>query len=166
MRTNTLLLSLSTAFVLLVGLVGCTTAPKETVSMAEPTGQFDLAKIRTEIQALETDFGKAATNHDLDALLEYYADDAISLANDAPMLVGKKAIGEHYTKNLMGDKKTHTYQTIDVFAEGTLVVETGKSTVTNSNGTIRTGKYMALYEKRNGQYVCLREMYNNDEPSQ
>ena len=107
----------------------------------------------------------AATNSDLDALLEFYADDAISLANDAPMLVGKAAIGDYYKKDIMGDGKTHAYQTIDVFAEGNMVLETGKSTATDSAGKVSTGKYMALYEKRNGQYVCIREMYNNDQPN-
>ncbi|WP_373515894.1 DUF4440 domain-containing protein [Persicitalea sp.] len=165
MRTNLLSLRLLIAVALLFGLAGCGTAPKETASVPEATGQLDLAKIRTEIQSLETDFGKATTNNDLDALLEYYADDAISMANDAPMLVGKEAIGEHYKKYVMGGKKTRIYQTIDVFTEGNLVVETGKSTVTDPSGKVSTGKYMALYEKRNGHYVCLREMYNNDEPT-
>ena len=141
-------------------LAGCQPTQQETVAV--PTAKPDLAKVRTEIQALETEFGKATTHHDLDALLEYYADDAISLANDTPMLVGKKAIGEHYKKNVMGDGKTHTYQTIDVFVEGNIVIETGKSTTTDAAGQVGTGKYMALYEKRNGQYVCLREIYNND----
>lgn len=146
-----------------VALAGCQPAQKETVTA--PTGKPDLAKIRTEIQDLETEFGTAITNNDLDALLEYYADDAISLANDAPMLVGKKAIGEHYKKHVMGDQKTHAYQTIDVFTEGNLVLETGKSITTDATGQVSTGKYMALYEKRNGQYVCLREMYNSDKPT-
>lgn len=112
--------------------------------------------------AAPADFPKA---HDLDALLEYYADDAISLANDAPMMVGKAAIGEYYKNDVMGDGKIHAYQTIDVFAEGNIVVETGKSTNTDAAGKVSTGKYMALYEKRNGHYVCIREMYNNDQPS-
>lgn len=141
-------------------LAGCQPTQQETVT--NPTEKPNLAKIRAEIQALETEFGKATTQHDLDALLEYYADDAISLANDAPMLVEKKTIGDYYQKNVMGDGKTHTYQTIDVFVEGNMVVETGKSTTTDAAGQVGTGKYMALYKKRNGQYVCLREIYNND----
>ena len=164
MKTNLLSLCLLTAVAFLFGLAGCGTASQETAAAPEATDQLDLAKIRTEIQSLENDFGKATTNNDLDALLEYYADDAISLANDAPMLVGKEAIGKHYKKYVMGARKTHAYQTIDVFTEGNLVLETGKSTTTDAAGKVSTGKYMALYEKRNGHYVCLREMYNNDDP--
>ncbi len=146
----------------LMAWAGCQPPQKETVTDAG--GKADLAQVRAEIQALETEFGTATTNNDLDALLEYYANDAISLANDAPMLVGKAAIGEHYKKHVLSRKKTHTYHTIDVFVEGNLVVETGKSTTTDAAGKVSTGKYMALYEKRNGHYICLREMYNNDEP--
>jgi len=148
-----------------IALAGCQTAPEETATATDPTGKPDLAKVRAEIQALETEFGTATTNNDLDALLEYYAADAISLANDAPPMVGKAAIGDYYKENVMGAGKTHLYQTIDVFAEGDMVVETGKSTTTDAAGKVSTGKYMALYEKRNGRYVCIREVYNNDEPS-
>ena len=161
---KTYLLLVKTIFLLcFIALAGCQPTPKETPT--DPAEKSDLAKIRSEIQALETEFGTAATNSDLDALLEFYADDAISLANDAPMLVGKAAIGDYYKKDVMGDGKTHAYQTIDVFAEGNMVLETGKSTATDAAGKVSTGKYMALYEKRNGQYVCIREMYNNDQPN-
>jgi uncharacterized protein (TIGR02246 family) len=157
-----LLMMIASAF--FSGLAGCSSTPKEAASVPETNHMPDLAKIRTEIQALETEFGSATTNNDLDAVLEYYADDAISLANDAPMLVGKTAIGEHYKKHVMGKNKTHVYQTIDVFSEGNMVVETGRSTTTDSTGNASTGKYMALYQKRNGHYVCIREVYNNDQP--
>jgi ketosteroid isomerase-like protein len=164
MKAALLSLLLLIAGVFLCGLAGCSTPSKETTA-APGTGQKpDLAKIRTEIQALETEFGRAITNHDLDAVLEYYAADAISFANDAPMLVGKAAIGEHYRKQVMGGNRTHVYQTIDVFSEGNLVVETGRSTVTDAKGNASTGKYLALYEKRKGHYVCIREVYNNDQP--
>lgn len=163
---KTYLLLIKTIFMLcFIALAACQTTPKETAPPTDPTGKPDLAKIRAEIQSLETEFGNATTHHDLDALLEFYADDAISLANDAPILVGKSAIGDYYKKDIMGDGKIHAYQTIDVFAEGNMVLETGKSTATDAAGKVSTGKYMALYEKRNGQYVCIREMYNNDQPN-
>lgn len=156
-------LAKTTFLLCFIALVSCQLTPTETPT--DPTGKPDLAKIRVEIQALETEFGNAATRHDLDALLEYYADDAISLVNDAPMRVGKAAIVDHYKNDIMADGKIHVYQTIDVFAEGNMVLETGKSTSTDAAGKVSTGKYMALYEKRNGHYVCIREMYNNDQPS-
>ncbi len=153
------------AGVFLLGSGGCESPLRESPSVAESIGTAELVKIRQEIQALETDLGKATTNGDLDALLEYYANDAVSLPADAPMLVGKTAIGAHYKKHVIGNRNTHAYRTIDVFAAGNLVVETGESTVTDTSGKASTGKYMALYEKRNGQYVCLRESYNNDAPT-
>lgn len=162
MKTNHISLVRVAVLLGIVVLVGCQPTPTETLT--DPTGKPDLAQVRAEIQALETEFGTAITRHDLDALLEYYADDAISLANDTPMLVGKAVIGDHYQKNVMGDGKTLAYQTIDVFTEGDMVVETGSYTNTDATGQISAGKYMALYEKRNGHYVCIREIYNNDQP--
>ncbi len=162
MKTNHISLVGVAVLLGIIVLVGCQPTPTETPT--DPTGKPDLAQVRAEIQALETEFGTAITRHDLDALLEYYADDAISLANDTPMLVGKAAIGDHYQKKVMGDGKTLAYQTIDVFTEGNMVVETGRYTNTDAAGQVSAGKYMALFEKRNGHYVCIREAYNNDQP--
>ena len=55
------------------------------------------------------------------------------------------------------------FESNKVFSEGNLVVETGKSTITSADGKVLTGKYMILFEKRDGKYVCLREIYNNDQ---
>lgn len=52
---------------------------------------------------------------------------------------------------------------MDVFAAGDLVVETGKCTFKDASGAvIRTGKYLSLFEKRDGKYVCIRDIYNDD----
>ncbi len=31
-----------------------------------------------------------------------------------------------------------------------------------SGKVIRTGKYMAIWEKRDGKYICIRDIYNDD----
>jgi len=44
--------------------------------------------------------------------------------------------------------ETATYETMDVFGDGNIVTETGKTTVKDANGKVAyTGKYMAIWEK-------------------
>ena len=155
MKSINLLLAFAVS---LFALASCQQAP-------QPPAQPDLAKIRTEIQAMENAFAVAMNAKDADAVVAYYADDAVSLANNAPILTGKEAILNDLKKQIASDtsKTTASFEIMDVFAAGDLVVETGKSTFKDASGAvIRTGKYMSLFEKRNGKYVCIRDIYNDD----
>ncbi|MBX2891659.1 MAG: nuclear transport factor 2 family protein [Saprospiraceae bacterium] len=125
----------------------------------------DLAKIRTEIQAMENAYAVAMNAKDAGAIVVYYADDAVSLPNNAPILSGKEAILNDLKNQIASDtsKTTASFEVMDVFAAGDLVVETGKSTFKDVSGAVvRTGKYMSLFEKRDGKYVCIRDIYNDD----
>jgi hypothetical protein len=56
-----------------------------------------------------------------------------------------------------------TFMNTGLWAQGNIVVETGTSTWTDSTGaTLFTGKYMTLYEKRDGKYIAIRDIWNED----
>ena len=60
-------------------------------------------------------------------------------------------------------KKMASYEVVDLFTGGDLVVETGKTTIKDSTGTVvRTGKYMSVFQKVAGKYVCIRDISNSD----
>ena len=49
--------------------------------------------------------------------------------------------------------------------DGNQIVEVGYFKLSDSsNAVINTGNYMSLFEKRNGKYVCLRDMSTSDMP--
>ncbi len=49
--------------------------------------------------------------------------------------------------------------------DGVQVLEVGSYKVTDSvNVPINTGNYMCYFEKRDGKYVCIREMSSSDMP--
>ncbi len=49
--------------------------------------------------------------------------------------------------------------------DGDQVLEIGYYTVVDSaNTVVSSGNYMSLFEKRDGQYVCLRDMSASDMP--
>ncbi len=151
--------------------VGCAqTATDETANKKSETEQAttekaDPAKLKAEIQELETAWSVADNAKDVNALAAFYADDAISLSSDKPMLVGngaiKKEMEETLAKRPKGTKVT--YEVMDAYGSGNYATEVGKTTRMDSTGKVMsTAKYMAIWEKRNGKWICIRDIYNED----
>ena len=44
------------------------------------------------------------------------------------------------------------------------MIEIGKSIDTDSDGNETTGKYMSIFENRDGKLVCIRDIFNSDAP--
>ncbi len=146
----------------------CKEAPETpaVVEVAAPEpAKPDMAQIKSEIQAAETAWSTALNARDMNALMAMYADDAVSMANNAPIQAGKAAIQKAQEEDFktMPAGMTFTFETMDVFGDGNVVTETGKTTYKDAAGKVTgTGKYMAVWEKRDGKYLCIREIYNND----
>jgi len=126
------------------------------------TGVVDKEQIKKEIQTKEDEFASVYNSGELKNI-GYYADDAISFYQNRPALVGREAILDFFKSDLSANsiKNKISFKTNEVFVsnDGNLVVEIGNFTVVDSTGTgINKGNYMSLFEKRNGKYVCLRDM--------
>ena len=62
-----------------------------------------------------------------------------------------------------GNKISFTTNEVFVSSDGSQVVEVGYyKLVDSTNVAINTGNYMILFEKRNGNYVSVREMSASD----
>ncbi len=153
-------------FALSLFVIGCSApAPKVTETPVKVEVKPDMAAIKAEIQALESSWSAADNARDANAVAAFYADDAISMSNDKPSQTGKVAILADIETG-MGKKavgNTVAYETLEVFGDENIVTEIGKSTEKDASGNVvSTGKYMAVWEKRNGNYICIRDIYNND----
>ena len=133
---------------------------------AAPKGpQPDMNMVKTEIQALENAWAAADNARDAAAVMAFYSDDARSMPNNAPTFVGKAAIQKDIESSLAKRKEgsTVSYETLEVFGNENLVTETGKITAKDVTGTVTyTGKYMAIWEKRDGKWLTIRDMNNDD----
>jgi uncharacterized protein (TIGR02246 family) len=147
-------------------VIGCSApAPKPVETPVQFETKPDMTAVKAEIQALETSWAAADNARDANAVAAFYADDALSMSNDKPTTAGKAAIladiTEGFAKKAAGT--TVSYEVQDVFGSDTQVTEVGKSTTKDASGkVISTGKYMAVWEKRDGKYICIRDIYNND----
>ena len=141
-------------------LIACNT--KKT----ESTTGIDKEQIKKEIQAKENEYASLYNAGELKNI-GYYAEDAITYFQNRAPLVGREAIVEFLKADLVGNTNKITFKTNEVFVsnDGILVVEIGHYEVVDSaNTAINTGNYMSLFEKRNGKYVCVRDMSVSDIP--
>jgi ketosteroid isomerase-like protein len=127
---------------------------------------IDKEQIKQEIQAKENAFAELY-NTGVVKDIGYYADDATTFFQNTPAIVGKPAIVEFLSAGLDSNTNKISFKTNEVFVsnDGNQVVEVGYYTVVDStNATINSGNYMSLFEKRNGSYVCVRDMSASDRP--
>jgi len=166
----------ATVFVALFSLIiGCNQpaaekAPEVRADAPPPMAvKADPAKMKADIQALETAWATADNARDANALAAFYSDDAVSLSNNQPMLVGKAAIQKDVEASMAKRPKgsTVSYDVLDAFGDENFVTEVGKTTHKDPAGKVYSaGKYMAIWEKRNGKYVCIRDISNDDVKAQ
>jgi ketosteroid isomerase-like protein len=123
-------------------------------------------KIKKEIQAKEDEFAEVYNSGQLKSI-GYYADDATTFYQNRQPLIGKQAILAFLQADLDSNTNIITFKTNEVFpsSDGNQVVEIGYFKVTDSaKYVLNTGNYMVLFEKRNGKYVCVRDMSTSDMP--
>lgn len=168
MKTNPFTPILATVAVLFVCVAGCNApAQKEKAATEQAAATPDMAALKAEIQAIETEWASATTAKDIKKVMSFYADDAVEMNDDEPMHVGKAAIEQSLTKTMATRKAgtTVSFETMDVFGDGNVVTEVGKTTTKDAAGKlVSTGKYVGIFEKRDGKFLCIRDINNEDQP--
>jgi uncharacterized protein (TIGR02246 family) len=134
------------------------------------TAAVDKGKIKAEIEALEAEYAKALNAGDAEAVADYYSDDAVSYGQNEKPSSGRAAIVETIKGDIAENKgMTVGFTTNEVYVsnDGNQVVELGAyKAVDATNASKYTGNYMALFEKRDGKYICVRDMSASDMPKE
>ena len=150
--------------IITVFVIAC--QPKKEEVAAAPA--VDKEQIKTEIQAMETAFADAMNAKKPEGIV-YYADDATSFSQNKLPLVGKDAIYKSVKVETdgmeVGNKISFTANDVFPSSDGNQVVELGSYKVIDStNATKSSGNYMRLFVKRDGKYICIRDMGASDMP--
>lgn len=127
----------------------------------------DLEKAKIEIQAMEDAYAAGEKAKDADAIVAYYADDAISYHRNEPESKGKAAIKAWHVDRLAKDTtgNPNVYKVVDLFAEGDMLVEVGSFTEMTTAGVEKDkGFYMSYFQKKDGKYQCVRDMSISTNP--
>lgn len=125
--------------------------------------------IKEEIQKLENDYALAVSKKAVDSILPYYADDAISYDAEAKPLKGKSSIRASIKNEASAypPKESVEFKVEEIypFNNGEQVLEIGHYDIKDEKGLVfGSGNYFALFEKRDGKYVCIRDIQTPDTP--
>jgi len=141
----------------LVGFIAITALILSACSTTEQKEVLDMDKVRLEIQAME----------DADAVAAYYSDDVISYSRNTEPLSGKAAIRDNIANNIAKgtEGNYNVYTVVDVFAEGDTAIEVGSWVEFDPSGKeVDNGNFMSYFQKRDGKYVCVRDMSTTTSP--
>lgn len=139
----------------------------KTEEKTEMVEALDMDAITAEIQALEDAYAAGEKAKDADAVAAYYSDDAISYSRNTEPLSGKAAITANIAKNIANDTTGtyNVYKIVDLFANGDTAVEIGSWSEMDADGNeVANGNYMSYFEKRDGKYICVRDMSTTTSP--
>jgi len=131
------------------------------------TTTVDREEVRTQIQALEDSYQESLNSKNTDGIKNFYADDARTYMYGKPVGLGKEAIIEGIQKDFAtatpGTKISFSIKELLISNDGDQVVEVGGFKIADKNGNdVVTGHYFGFFEKREGKYVCVREMITPD----
>lgn len=129
------------------------------------TNSINKEEIKTEIQTLENQLAMAYNNRNAESL-SYYAEDAISYFAGQEPIMGKDAILQHLRWEIEDFPKgaTLSFETVEIYISdnGEHVVEIGAHQLADSTGLVfQRGHYVSFFAKRDGKYVCTRDMANS-----
>lgn len=166
MKNNLFYYLLATCLFSLLSCQQSTEAPAATATseVAAPAPP-DMAAIKAEIQALESAYAVAHTAGDAATVASFYSDDAVTMGDDMPAVTGRAEIQKEQEKFYAErkNKRTVSFEVLEVFGDENRVTEIGKSTGKDETGkVVYTGKYMAIWEKRNGKWLTIRDISNDD----
>lgn len=125
----------------------------------------DKDQVKAEIQAIENNLAMTFNNGNAESL-SYYAEDAISYFSGQEPIVGLEAIHQHLENELLDFPKGAeiSFETLEIYVsdDGDHVAEIGAHKLVDSTGTLlQRGHYMSFFAKRDGKYVCIRDMANS-----
>jgi uncharacterized protein (TIGR02246 family) len=168
-------LKASLAALSILALSGCSKAEAPVVDTAAgmtpsaATTASTTAADQEAVKAVNVAGFKAYNAHDVDAISALYADDAVVSAPGAPAARGAAAIKEAFAKDIAGATKAGISNNVgtseEVGVSGDLAWESNTFTATDKSGkTLDRGKYVTVFERRNGKWVIIRDIWNSDGP--
>jgi len=129
-------------------------------------GAADSAADRAAIDAVEAAWYKGYNSGDAAAVTAVYAEDAVLNVPGIPALRGKASIGEFYTKDaatFAGAGHSEADTASEVGVSGDLAWRWGTYKIIDKSGaTVDTGKYLTVFQRKDGQWRIFRDTWNSD----
>jgi ketosteroid isomerase-like protein len=149
-------------------LISSAMAVSASCSQSTPSAQApaSVAADEAAIRAATVLWNDAYNAGEVDKIVALYTADAVVMPSNAPVLKGRTAIKDFLTKDTAATKAeglTEKDGTSDVGISGDLAWHAGTSSVIDTAGkTVATGKYVEIWHRINGQWLMVRDIWNDD----
>src|SRR5262249_2854851 len=117
------------------------------------------------LDKLTFEFAAAYTARDAARVAAFYADRAIVMPPDAPMVQGRENIEAYYRRGFAQSEGTLRLQPIESVIAGSSAYEAGTSSLIAVRGSGESaGKYVVVYERVRNEWKIIYDIFNNDPP--
>jgi uncharacterized protein (TIGR02246 family) len=124
---------------------------------------------RVKIEEYNERWEKAMLNNDMNAVLDFYADDVISLPSYSGLMRGKEEVRAHMDEEMKAGMKFTdvNFETTEVIEEGDLAIEIGTYNMSMTMGDTNEpfsdqGKYVTIWEKQGNDWKVIVETWNTN----
>ena len=106
-------------------------------------------------------FAAAFNAKDATKVASFYAEDAIVMAPDQPMVRGRSDIETYYARGFRSEISGFHVAPMESAIVGAHAFEVGTSTLTERRGA-SDGKYIVIYRRVRGEWKIAYDIFNND----
>lgn len=129
----------------------------------------DLTVEEAALRELSTRWNVAVEARDVGSICPLFAENAVEMQANTPVVTGSAAICEWYRGWLLDPAVTASFKTedFDVAASGDLAIERGSYQFRTTKGdstTVDDGKYLTVWKKIDGRWKVLYDMANTNLP--
>ena len=130
--------------------------------------ELDLAAEEAALRGVDEQFAAAAAAKDIDALITFYAPDAVVLMPNEPAITGVDGVRSMYEQSLPTTSITWSPDQVVVARAGDVAVTRGTYHMTmpmTARPVEDRGKYLTVWKKVNGQWRVAFDAANTDLPA-
>jgi ketosteroid isomerase-like protein len=126
---------------------------------------FDKQWATSFIDSINAKFSEQIASGDSTALASHYWPDAELLLDNSEVVKGKDILNAWGATIRMGIKEM-TFMTTDITGSPSLIIETGNYEMKDAKQSlIDRGKYVVVWEKRNGEWKLYRDIGSTSMPA-
>jgi uncharacterized protein (TIGR02246 family) len=148
---------------LVLAVLVCVALPSQSLRAQSPDAAAEISRITDA-------YVKASLAADVKAIAALYTDDAVEMPPNQPMVKGRAAIEQYYTKQFGGTARLQSFTLthIESKASGDIGYDVGtyRQTITDGQHPMNdTGKYTVVIKRTGGTWKVAYAIYNSDTQS-
>ena len=115
----------------------------------------------SQIREASKAWDEAFNAEDLGAIIELYADGAVSMPPGFPALEGKEAISQDFEYIFANFDWEHETTIVSLLMSGNVAVERGAYTMSEGGETFEAGKHIVIRQKHGNAWLVASEIWNS-----